>query len=141
MSGFLVWSITNVWHQKLSLKAPPYSVVNTLGFPPVWLQKSLNDQCCKKKNIVQASEMPYNKLFKLVYEKIPVFELNWVFVHIKLAYHKYCLNLLRNYVFCYCTNNSIKLFLSLTDIKCPWLKGILFTIFFFEFLTVHKWFV
>ena len=34
MSGVLVGAISDAGHQELTLKAPPYSVVNTLGFPP-----------------------------------------------------------------------------------------------------------
>jgi hypothetical protein len=35
--GLLVGSVSDIWHQKLSLKFPPHSVINTLGPTPVWL--------------------------------------------------------------------------------------------------------
>lgn len=39
MSGSLVATITNIGHQVLSLEPSSHSVVNTLGFTPVGLQK------------------------------------------------------------------------------------------------------
>ena len=39
VSCFLVASITNAWHQELSLKSSSYPVVNTLGLSPAFLQR------------------------------------------------------------------------------------------------------
>lgn len=34
VTGFLVGTITDLWHSSLALESPPHSVVDTLGFPP-----------------------------------------------------------------------------------------------------------
>lgn len=44
MSRLLIASITNVWHQELSLESPSYSVVNTFWFSPVTLQERKVDE-------------------------------------------------------------------------------------------------
>lgn len=37
VTGLLVGAITNLWHSSLALESPSHSVVDTLGFPPAWV--------------------------------------------------------------------------------------------------------
>lgn len=45
VAGALVGTITNVWHQILSLEATTYSVVNTLGLAPFVLHETKSFYC------------------------------------------------------------------------------------------------
>lgn len=38
MFGLFCRTVTNIWHQILSLESPPHTVINTFRFTPVWLQ-------------------------------------------------------------------------------------------------------
>jgi hypothetical protein len=42
MSSLCVWSISDVWHQVLSLKATTDTVINTFWLTPAWLQTEIN---------------------------------------------------------------------------------------------------
>lgn len=37
MFGLFCRTVTNIWHQILSLESPPHTVINTFRFTPVWL--------------------------------------------------------------------------------------------------------
>lgn len=39
MFGLFCRTVTNIWHQILSLESPPHTVINTFRFTPVWLEE------------------------------------------------------------------------------------------------------